>query len=198
MEQTKPCKVRSKRLMARTREEDSSPFAMLTRAEALLQSRDASGAAVIARRILRRDRTHVGALEVLARSQWQQQRFNDLISTTRRLIRLDPYNPGYHMLRGAAYQCLGMFGEATKAYARAGNDSPDGDRSFKLIVELREWQANLLGTMLSEDPAFRAAYSRDPKAACQSKGFEFMETPPPSSAWVREEASANVTSARPS
>ena len=200
MEQTKPCKVRSKRIVARTRKEDSSPFAMLARAEALLQSRDASGAATLARRILRRDRSHVGALEVLARSQWQQQRFEDLISTTRRLIRLDPYNPGYHMLRGAAYQCLGMFGEATKAYARSssGNDSPDGDRSFKLIVELREWQANLLSTMLSEDPAFRAAYSRDPKAACQAKGFEFMETPPPSGAWVHEEASASVTSARPS
>ncbi len=175
---------------------ESSPFAILARAEILLQSRDAAAASKIARKILRADRTHVGALEVLARSLWQLQKFEDLISVTRRLIRLDPYNPGYHMLRGAAFQCLSMFGEATKAYARAtthGN-SPDADRSMQLISELRDWQANLLSTLLEEDAAFRAAYSRDPQAACQSKGFEFIDTP---RNWMRDDAALSV-SARPS
>jgi len=172
---------------------------MLARAESLLQSRDSIGAAALARSILRKDRGHVGALEVLARSQWQQQSFDDLITTTRRLIRLDPYNPGYHMLRGAAFQCLGMFGEATKAYARATDhsSSPDAGRSLQLISELRDWQTNLLSQLLEEDACFRAAYSRDPRAACQSKGFEFVEAPR-ADAWVREESSVSVVAARPS
>lgn len=166
------------------------------RAENFLQGRDAVAAAKLARKILRSDRSHVGALEVLARSLWQQQKFDELITITRRLIRLDPYNPGYHMLRGVAFQCLNLFGEATKCYARAtaNGNSPDADRSMQLISELRDWQANLLSTLLEEDPAFRAAYSRDPQAACQSKGFAFIELPPPS-AWARMET---ATLARPS
>jgi tetratricopeptide (TPR) repeat protein len=184
--------------MTRSRETDSSPFALLARAEILLQSRDAAGASKLSRNILRKDRTHVGALEVLARSLWQLQKFEDLVSITRRLIRLDPYNPGYHMLRGAAFQCLSMFGEATKAYARAtaNNSSPDADRSMQLISELRDWQANLLSTLLEEDATFRAAYSRDPQAACQSKGFEFVDMPPPN-AWSRDSLAAAATT-RPS
>jgi tetratricopeptide (TPR) repeat protein len=198
VEQTKRSKARSKPLMTRSRDADSSPFALLARAEALLQSRDAAAAATLARKILRTDRTHVGALEVLGRSLWQQQQFDELISITRRLIRLDPYNPGYHMLRGAAYQCMSMFGEATKAYARAtaSSNTQDADRSIQLIAELRDWQANLLSTLLEEDATFRAAYSRDPQAACQAKGFEFVETPRHSK-WVREESSATILS-RPS
>lgn len=185
-------------MVTRSRDVDSSPFALLARAEVLLQSRDALGASKLAKKILRADRTHVGALEVLARSLWQQQQFEDLISITRRLIRLDPYNPGYHMLRGAAFQCLSMFGEATKAYARATahGSSPDADRSMQLISELRDWQANLLSTLLEEDPAFRVAYSRDPQAACQSKGFEFVDMTPPNS-WGRDSLAANATT-RPS
>ena len=184
--------------MTRSRDGDSSPFALLARAEVLLQSRDAAAASKLAKKILRADRTHVGALEVLARSLWQLQDFDELIVITRRLIKLDPYNPGYHMLRGAAFQCLSMFGEATKCYARAtthGN-SPDADRSMQLISELRDWQANLLSTLLEEDPAFRAAYSRDPQAACQSKGFEFVDMPARGK-WVRDDASATIN-ARPS
>ena len=182
--------------MNRSRDADSSPFSLLARAEVLLQSREAVEAGKIARKILRADRTHVGALEVLARSLWQLQKFDELISITRRLIKLDPYNPGYHMLRGAAFQCLSMFGEATKAYARAtaSGNTADADRSMQLISELRDWQANLLSTLLEEDPAFRAAYSRDPQAACQSKGFEFVEMPP--NAWGRDNAA--TISVRPS
>jgi hypothetical protein len=74
----------------------------------------------------------------------------------------------------------------------------DADRSLQLISELRDWQANLLSTLLAEDAAFRAAYTRDPQAACQSKGFEFMEAPLRSGAWVRDAASASVVAARPS
>ena len=187
-------------MKTRTKKE-TTPFQLLARAESLLQSRDSAEAAKLARKILRADRGHVGALEVLARSEWQQQKFEDVVSTTRRLIRLDPYNPGYHMLRGAAFQCLGMFGEATKAYARSteNGQSPDAQRSLLLIAELRDWQAGLLSTLLAEDPNFRAAYSRDPRAACQSKGFEFIETQAAVNAWVQQESvSTSQINARPS
>lgn len=200
MEQTNSVGRRSKPMMARPSQAEISPFALLARAEALLQTRDSAGAATLARKILRKDPTHVGALEVLARAEWQQQRFEALVSTTNRLIKLDPYNPGYHMLRGATFQCLGRFGEATKAYARSSSlgDSPDTQRSLALISELREWQAGLLSTLLAEDPTFRAAYRRDPHAACQSKGFEFVETPSSAETWVHEGAMAVTAAVRPS
>lgn len=179
---------------------ENSPFALLARAEALLQTRNAPEAAKLARLILRKDREHVGALEVLARSQWQQQKFETLVATTRRLIKLDPYNPGYHMLLGAALQCLGRFGEATRAYLRASNEggTPETERSLRLIAELRDWQAGLLATLLNEDLAFRAAYNRDPKAACQSRGFEFLETQPVVGTWVHEGPALSALSVRPS
>lgn len=162
-----------------------------------MQARQATAALRIARQILRKDRAHVGALEIVARGQWQLQKFELLIATTRHLIKLDPYNPGYHMLRGAAFQCLGMFGEATKCYARANAEDKSGKqtRSLELISELREWQAGLLSTLLEEDATFRAAFSRDPQAACQSRGFEFLDLP--AKAYVGENVSASVT-ARPS
>ncbi len=148
--------------------------AMLARAEAALGRHDGRRAELIARGILRRDRSHIAALEMLARSLWQQNRFEDLVPATQRLIRHDPYEPGYRLLLGAAYQCLGRFGDATRAYASIPPDVPEHSRSMQLVSELREWQSGLVSRLLLEDPVFRAEYARDPGAACQTRGFELM------------------------
>src|SRR5205085_11272165 len=81
---------------------------LLARAEALLQNRKGLEAADLATQVLANDADHVAALEILARALWQQNRFGELIATTKRLIILDPYEPGYRLLQGAAYQCLGI------------------------------------------------------------------------------------------
>jgi hypothetical protein len=173
---TKQAVAKSNSIMSPNQERRVSVAALLARAEAALSNRDALEAERIARRVLRTDARHVAALEVLARAQWQQNRFEDLIASTTRLIRLDPYEPGYRLLQGAAYQCLGRFGDATRAYASIPPDVPEHSRSMQLVSELRQWQSSLVSTLLDEDPVFRAEYARDPRGACQSRGFEFLQT----------------------
>ena len=147
---------------------------VLARADAMLQNRRGFEAAELALTVLKRDSDNVAALEVLARALWQQNRFVELIPVTKRLIALDPYEPGYRMLQGASYQCMGMFGEATKAYASIPQDVPEHARSRMLVAELRDWQSTLVSSLLKEDAVFRAQFARDPEGACKARGFEFM------------------------
>jgi cytochrome c-type biogenesis protein CcmH/NrfG len=175
--------------------------AVLSRAEALLQVRDAWNAAVLAKAVLKVDRDHVGALEVLARALWQENRFAELIVTLKHMIRLDPYEPGYRSLLGASYQCLGMYGEAVKAFAAcAAAQNQDAQRPAKLaIAEIQDWQSRLVADMLRDDPAFRAEYSRNPREACRARGFEFLSDGEAlSEPWVPDRSELTATAARPS
>ena len=173
--------------------------ASLATAEACLQARNAFEAARIARRFLRSDRDHLGAIELLARALWQLQRYEDLVATSRRMIRLDPYNPGYRSLYGAALQCLGRFGEAVRAFAEAGRLDPnEGSKSESLIADLRAWQSNLIAAQLADGGSFEVRYERDPRAACEADGFEFLETSDGIRAWVHARPQPAVIQLRPS
>lgn len=148
--------------------------ATLRECERCLQQRDGKAAERLARQVLSKDHSHIAALELLAKALWQQNGFVELISVTKRLIRLDPYEPGYRLLLGAAYQCTGRYGDATRAYAAIPEQSPEHNRSSALVAELRRWQESLVNTLLREDSTFRLEYERDPKRACASRGFEFL------------------------
>src|SRR5437868_6340463 len=69
--------------------------------------------------ILADDPSHVAALEVLAKALWQAGDCDALLATIDRLLELNPYEPGYHSLRGAALQSTGKLGEAVRAFSRA-------------------------------------------------------------------------------
>jgi hypothetical protein len=123
-------------------------------------------------RILASDSMHVGALEIKAKAEWATLQFTDLLSTLNTLTRLNPYEPGYHHLRGAAFQCLERFEEARLAFERAGACS--GAR--EAATELEIWQAGEIERLLELDLVFRTEFRRDASAACARRGFKYLAT----------------------
>ncbi len=164
----------------------------IVRAEISLTVGDAKGCAREARQILASDPTHVGAMEVLAKALWQSCEFTELLPVIERLIVLNPYEPGYHSLRGAVYQALGRYGDAVRSMER-GAKTDDG----RAIREIQEWQADLVAVLLQEDTVFRAHYAQDPERACLDRGFAFESTPQ-SERWLSEKQIPAQMYTRPS
>ena len=171
------------------------PKPTLARAEYLWSIGDAKSAIACARSILQRDASQVGALEVLAKALWQLSRYDELLVSLQTLIRLNPYEPGYHALRGAALQALGRVGEAIKCFARAGKDL---DSALASIEELRLWQETLIAEMLREDAVFRAHYAQNPEEACHIRGFEFLSEYRTGESWLAKPDSQAIAFTRPS
>lgn len=169
--------------------------ASLARAEHLLSLGKPKEAARCSRLILRRDREQVGALEVLAKALWQLGSFDDLLATLSTLTRLNPYEPGYHALRGAAHQCSGRTGEALKCFARAGSYC---DTASASVEELRKWQGGLIAELLAEDVVFRTHYAQDPEGAVRARGFEFLPEYRTGETWLATPAAQLTGYARPS
>jgi tetratricopeptide (TPR) repeat protein len=171
------------RYALRTRTAHAAPGSAsreLVRGEKALESGNLALALCAAKSILRRDRDHLGALELLARVQWRQSRFEPMLETIRHLVRLNPYEPGYHYLRGCALQSLGHSGAAIQAFSRCLESQSDGLRrsAAQAIRELESWQESLVADMLREDAAFRSAYRNDPMRACHKLGFRFAAEDP--------------------
>lgn len=127
--------------------------------------------------ILRQEPEHIGALELLAKIQWRQTELRPLLRTLRLLIGINPYEPGYHYLEGAALHCLGHYGEALKAYTRSREISPEcrHPEAEAAIAALQECQLALLAELLKDDAGFRLRYAQDPQAACDTVGIRFSE-----------------------
>src|SRR5690348_11829950 len=71
-------------------------------ARCMMQAYDWQGAVKTCQQTLRQDPDHLGALELLAQAQWFGGQFDAVISTTSRLLRLNPSEPGYRYTRGMA------------------------------------------------------------------------------------------------
>lgn len=152
-----------------------------------------------AKQALRSNSEHVGALEVLAKAQWQMSRCDELLLTLSRLIELNPYEPGYHVLLAGAYQSLGLCGEAVRAYLRAVDlGVPRTEEMDAMIQDLRNWQASLVQDLMQSDPVFKAAYDQDPAKACLAKGFDFAVPTEQSEMLIQERQSRAVVSIRKS
>ncbi len=120
---------------------------------------------------------HLPSLELIAKCQWKQGQFEEALHTIDRLVALNPYEPGYFLLRGAACEGLGLVGDAIAAYRRClvNPDSAAAKTAATELPRLLEWQARTLTTLLEEDRCFRIAYDRNPEEACKSRGFQFIE-----------------------
>ena len=152
-----------------------------------------------AKRTLQKDPSHVGALEALAKAQWQTSQCQDLVQTLKRLIELNPYEPGYHSLLAGAYQSLGLCGEAVKSHLRAVDlGFPKSAEMDSMIEELRAWQGKLVAEMMESDPVFLAAYRQDPAKACAEKGFDFAIAVESTDLIIRERETRAGLFARPS
>jgi hypothetical protein len=166
-------------------------------AERELATGNLDQAIAFARRILDKDATHVGALEVLAKAQWQSNLFDELLLTLAKLVELNPYEPGYHSLQACAFQCLGMCGEAVKSHLRAVDlGYPKSEAMETMVEDLRAWQASLVDELLRTNPVFRAAYQQDPAKACADHGFDFAVPPETTEHVIRERETRAVVYAR--
>jgi hypothetical protein len=166
-------------------------------AERSLAAGNLDRAMVHARAVLDSDASHVGALEVLAKAQWQSNLFDELLLTLAKLVELNPYEPGYHSLQACALQCLGLCGEAVKSHMRAVDlGFPKSEQMDEMVEELKSWQASLVRQLLESDPVFRAAYQQDPAKACSDRGFDFAVAPETTEHIIRERESRAVVFAR--
>jgi len=163
----KPCKPPEKRVRPGN--------GNLPEGENELEAGHYAQAASIARAILAKDPNHLGGLELLARACWRAGDFERGLDTLRHLIRLNPYEPGYHYLRGSALQALGHYGESIRAYSRCLDSDSDTLRqqTATAIRELERWQEGVIAELIANDRVFRADYQQDPLAACQRRGFAF-------------------------
>ena len=168
-------------------------------AETDLGTGQGASAVARARQVLRKDPEHVPALETLAKAQWQSADLDDLLATLRKLIALNPYEPGYHSLLAAAYHSKGLCGEAVKAYLRAVElGLPESSEMDALIQELRAWQGSLVMELIQSDRIFRAAYEQDPVKACAERGFDFAVVSETTEEIIQERATRAGLFARPS
>jgi hypothetical protein len=166
-------------------------------AERELATGNLENAIGFAKQILEFDATHVGALEVLARAQWQSSRFEELLLTLAKLVELNPYEPGYHALQACTFQCLGMCGEAVKSHMRAVDlGYPASDAMDAMVEDLRVWQASLVDQLLQTDAVFLASYQQDPVKACADRGFDFAIPPETTEHLIRERETRAVVYAR--
>jgi hypothetical protein len=169
----------------------------MTLAEMELASGNPGGAMRHARAVLSVDGDHVGALETLAKAQWQTSSCDELLITLGRLIELNPYEPGYQVLLAGAFQSLGLCGEAVKAYLRAIDlGVPKSEEMDAMIEELRAWQSSLVAQMMATDVVFRAAYDQDPVKACADRGFDFAISAEHSDVLIQERQSRAQVSIR--
>lgn len=68
---------------------------------------------------LAKDPDHLGALETIAQAQWYGGEFEAVITTTTRLLKLNPHEPGYRYTRGMARLSQGDLGHAAEDFRRA-------------------------------------------------------------------------------
>jgi tetratricopeptide (TPR) repeat protein len=142
---------------------------ILRKAEAALKTSHPQESTDMIQMVLRQDPTHVGALELLAKAQWQLNRYSTLLETLPVLIRINPYEPGYYMLQANALRNLGRYGESLRSFVRAG----ETEGAMEAVAELSALQSDLVIHLLSHDPIFKAQYAQDPERACAGRGFEF-------------------------
>ena len=170
----------------------------LRAAEFALASGDAVHAAQHAELLIADDPAHLPALEILAKALWQIGDLPRLTALLDCMIRLNPYEPGYFALLGAAHQSLGRIGAAISAFGRSLVLDGGKDPSVaEMLVDLRRFQAGLIEGLLADDATFRGAYRQDPVAACRARGFE-IDPPEVDLSVLSQSRKASFLAARPS
>lgn len=86
---------------------------------------DWQGAYSASMEVLKKDPSHVGALETLAQAQWHRGDFDEVVKTTTRLLQLNPYEPGYRFTRGMARMTQGRLDLAAEDFRQAIAQSED-------------------------------------------------------------------------
>lgn len=80
---------------------------------------DWDGVLSASRSVLAMDPDHLVALEGKAQAHWRRHEFQAAIDTARKMIALNPVEPGYLCLQGACHQQLGRYVAAAECFGRA-------------------------------------------------------------------------------
>jgi len=94
-------------------------------ARTMLQAYDWQGALESCREVLDKDPDHLGALEVTAQALWYAGRYEEVVRTTNRLLKLNPLEPGYRYTRGMAHMSVGRLNDAARDFQQAIVQSND-------------------------------------------------------------------------
>jgi tetratricopeptide (TPR) repeat protein len=161
-----------------------TPLGRMAAGVSLLERGRIPQAIAAAKAVLNSDPNHLGGLELLARAHWRGGHFAETLDTLRHLVRLNPYEPGYHFMAGSAHQALGHYGDAVRSYSRCldGENEPLGRAAAAAIRELETWQESLIADLLRTDRPFQADYANSPFEACRKRGFEFAAVHDPKTA----------------
>ena len=137
------------------------------------QSRSPSDAVRACDRILSLDPGHLPALEVKVKALWRMGRFEETLECLDEVLRLNPFDPAYHFLRGDCLQGLLRYGEALAVFERCASAASGNLRKQALmrVKGLHGWQATLAAELACSDAAFGRLVQRDPVAAMESLGF---------------------------
>lgn len=110
-----------------------------------MQQYDWQGALETCESTLRNDPDNLGALEVLAQAQWFGCQYAAVVTTTSRLLRLNPSEPGYRYTRGMAHLSLGDLLLAYEDFQTALAQSNNQDFRAQVaesLAALERWMAD--------------------------------------------------------
>ena len=141
-------------------------------ADLAMRTADWNSVVIYCRQILHQDKSHLPAMEMLAKALWRLECYGELLSTVRALVALNPYEPSYHSLLGTTFQCLGRFNEAAAAFERAGDDEQISD----LRAAIETWHAESVAELIKTDIVFRTEFSRNAEDACRKRGISTVLT----------------------
>ncbi|HEY3782152.1 MAG TPA: CDC27 family protein [Fimbriimonadaceae bacterium] len=151
--------------------EESSSFDLLALAT---QSQSPSETVIVCDRILVSDPGHLPALEVKSKALWRMGQFEAALKSLDKAIALNPFDPGYHFLKGDCLQGLSRNSEALDAFERcrscaSGNLAQQTELRIKA---LQDWQSAVAGELACSDAAFRMQLEANPVAAMAQLGFK--------------------------
>lgn len=131
---------------------------------------------------------HLGALELLAKAQWQLGNHLEVIRICDEMICLHPFEKGYFELKAMSLRALGHFGACAKMLERIG--------ARHLLEDVESCQAHLVKTLIEHDPIFALEFRRDAKACFEKNGFYFAN-PAAATDWLIENTKIGSHVSRP-
>lgn len=147
------------------------------RAQRQFEAGDMSGAIEGCSKTLASEPKHLGAMELIVKALWRTSRLDEALIMLDKLMKINPYEPGYSYYRGHILQGMGRYGDAIDAMQRcADSDSALAEQALADLQDLHEWQKTLIAEALKSDRKFRLEYARDPERACMALGFRFAST----------------------
>ncbi|MBS1704451.1 MAG: hypothetical protein JST40_01145 [Armatimonadetes bacterium] len=93
------------------------------------------------RDLLQDEPCHLVALEGRAQALWQLHEYQRAIEVSRRLIGLNPREPGYYMLQGMCHQMMGRFVAALDCYRKALNEAKKPETRRQVYAQMESLES---------------------------------------------------------